>query len=81
MSLLTWSAAWSRAGGSCSRSKGLVKAQSNRIERLQHRLMQFPSDAAAIVKQGTQSLLGCLEGIGEAASDLFESAGKEKTEL
>ena len=33
--------------------------------------MQFPSDAAAIVKQGDQSLFGCLEGGSEAASGLF----------
>ena len=58
--------------------RGLRKAQPDRIERLQHRIVQFPSDATAIVKQGAQSLLGCLEGRGEVGSGLFTSAGKEK---
>jgi hypothetical protein len=31
--------------------RGLRKAQLDRIERLQHRIVQFPSDTAAIVKQ------------------------------
>ena len=49
----------------------LRKTQPDRIERLQHSVMQFPSDAAAIVKQGAQSLFGCLEGGSEAATGLF----------
>jgi len=50
---------------------GWRKAQPNRIERLQHGIVQFPSDAAAIVKQSAQSLLGCREGRGKAILDLL----------
>jgi hypothetical protein len=56
----------------------LFKAQPDRIERLQHRIVQFPSDAAAIVKQGAQSSFGCREGRGEAASDLFTQQAGQK---
>jgi hypothetical protein len=50
---------------------GLLKAQTNRIERLQHGFVQFPSNATAIVKQGAQSSLGCCEGRGKTVFDLF----------
>jgi hypothetical protein len=52
-------------------SRGLLNGQPDRIKRLQHRFVQFPSDAAAIVKQIAQSLFGCREGLGEAISDLL----------
>jgi hypothetical protein len=54
-----------------AQSWGLLKGQADRIERLQHRVVQFPSDAAAIMKQIAQSLFGCREGFSEAASALF----------
>ena len=44
---------------------GLRKAYRDGIERLQHRIVQFPSDAAAIVKQRAQSLFGRFEGRGQ----------------
>jgi hypothetical protein len=54
-----------------AQSRGSLKGQPDRIERLQHRFVQFPPDAAAIVKQRAQSLFGCREGLGEAVSVLF----------
>ena len=54
-----------------TQSRGLLNGQPDRIERLQHRFVQFSSDPAAIVKQIAQSLFGCCEGRGEATSDLF----------
>ena len=52
-------------------SRGLLNGQPDRIERLQHRFVQFPPDAAAVVKQIALALFGCCEGRGEATSDLF----------
>jgi hypothetical protein len=49
----------------------LLKAQPDCIESLQHRIVQFLPDAAAIVKQGAQSSLGCYEGRSKAVFDLF----------
>jgi hypothetical protein len=40
--------------------------------------VQFPSDAAAIVKQGAQSLLGCRESRGKAGFDLSTQQASQR---
>lgn len=60
------------------RFRGLCKAGSDGIERVQYGIMQFLSDAAAIMQQGAQSLLGFLEGGGGAVSDLIREQKRNR---
>ena len=69
--LIVFGVTWQSRRDTSVQLRGLCKAQLDRIESLQHRVVQFPSYAAAIVQQGGQTLFGCLEGRGETASDLF----------
>ena len=62
-----WPSLWARR----MQFRVLFKGQPDRVKGLQHRIVQFSSNATAVVKQGAQSLLRCLETGDEAASNLF----------